>query len=205
MVVLFRPSFPSLLSLSPNSSTHHSGLTFFLDTTKRQRHTELRRNSSSNRDLGWCLTMTLVPRLHLEFHSVTPAQRAGLHGLTKPQMHGHRRIPPEAPTAQPPTTSLQIPSPHNHKLTAESEGNWGGEREGWDRRKKSGGNKKNGKQVQHMNEYLFLSYICNSHIQSLSFFAPFTHPPLPRPRRPSELQRAAPSSPSKQPNTSAIC
>lgn len=31
--------------------------------------------------------------------------------------------------------------------------------------------KKNGKQVQHMNEYLFLSfsYICNSHIQSLSF------------------------------------
>lgn len=31
--------------------------------------------------------------------------------------------------------------------------------------------KENGKQVQHMNEYLFLSfsYICNSHIQSLSF------------------------------------
>lgn len=31
--------------------------------------------------------------------------------------------------------------------------------------------RENGKQVQHMNEYLFLSfsYICNSHIQSLSF------------------------------------
>lgn len=62
-----------------------------------------------------------------------------LHGLTKPQIYGHRWIPPKAPTAEPPTTSLQIPSPHNHKLTTERQGNWGGKREGWDRRKKSGG------------------------------------------------------------------
>lgn len=43
----------------------------------------------------------------------------------------------KAPTEQPPTASHQIPSPHNHKLTAESEG----ERETGeeDKRQKSGG------------------------------------------------------------------
>lgn len=65
--------------------------------------------------------MTLDPRIHPKSHRVRATQSAGLHSLTKPQTHRHRRIPPEAPTAQPPTTSLQIPSPHNHKLTTESE------------------------------------------------------------------------------------
>lgn len=92
-------------------------------------HMELQESHISNQYLIGCIMMT-PSRFHLKYHSVTPPQQASLHRLTKPQVQGHRMDSSKAPTKQPPTASHQTPPPHNHKLTAESVGNWGGRKEG---------------------------------------------------------------------------
>lgn len=162
---------------------------------------ELRQNSSSNQDLA--LMSYDDPRPPSSSRvPLCNTSAAGRSARSNQTTRSQTDSPPEAPTAQPPTTSLQIPSPRNHKLTAESEGNWGGKREGWYRRKKSGGHKKGRNKC---NIWMNISFSPSLLFVIRSLFAPFTHPPLPRRRRQSELQRAAPSSPSKQPNTSAIC